>query len=545
MGAVAFAMACQAEPSATAPPGSDDGTTRATDPMSLDGSGSSSDGTAGRASTAGTTTATEDSGDPSGPPPEPTPLPQPEPGLFADVTDAAGIVAPHVAGGGITGQAWGDYDRDGDLDLFVTGGLGPNRLFRNRGDATFESVRLGPDAALPGPAKAGVVWADYDNDGWLDLYVAKQGPNVMLHNEQGRGLVAVDVGVEDPGHGRSAAWGDYDGDGRLDLYLVNGGDDHDRLYHGEPDGTFSDRSDAVALTYAKPGYAATWFDYDDDGDLDLYVVNDHLTGNDLWRNDGPQGATGWNLRNVSGATGAGLAANAMGTAVGDYDQDGDLDVFSSDIHHTNLLRNDLDQGLPGFTEVAAEVAVDHASINWGAAWVDVDLDGWLDLYLATQNPQPIELTNRLFRNLGGTFEDISPDCGCADPGFTTGVAAADYDGDGAVDLLIGNYGDGYRLLHNEQGLRRGHHWLMVELVGAPPINRDAIGAKVSVYTDDGRIRVAERRSGSSLGAGDMLPLHFGLGQAAVQEVRVRWPDGTHSRHLDVPTDATWQVTSAR
>ncbi len=474
-------------------------------------------------------------------PPEPAVPPLPRPGTFADVTEAAGIEAPHVPGGNITGQAWGDYDRDGDLDLFVTGGLGENRLLRNRGDGTFETVALPHHAAMPGPGKAGVTWADYDNDGWLDLYVTVLGPNVLLHNEQGRGWVAADAGVDDAQHGRSAAWGDYDGDGWLDLYLVNGGDDHDRLFNGEPGGTFSDRSERVALRLAKPGYAATWLDYDDDGDLDLYVVNDHLTGNDLWRNDGP-GPDGWQLTNVSHLTGAGLAANAMGTAVGDYDRDGDLDVFSSDIHRTNLLRNETGQGGIGFTEVAARVGVDHGSINWGAAWIDVDLDGWQDLYLATQDPQPMALTNRLYRNLGGTFEDISDDCGCADPRFTTGVAAADYDGDGAIDLVIGNYGTGYRLLHNERVLDTGHHWLVVDLTGAPPINRDAIGAKVSVHTSDGQVHVAERRSGSSLGAGDMLPLHFGLGTATVDEIRVRWPNGTHTRHVEVPTDARWHAT---
>lgn len=521
------------------------------------GSTSAPDGSTTHEPTTGDTTTAEP---PDAPPHHPIP-----PGMFADVTDEIGIVAPHVAGGGITGQAWGDYDRDGDLDLFLSGGKAENRLFRNRGNGSFARVPLAPEVALPGPSKAGVTWADYDDDGWLDLYLAVLGPNVLYHNVpddsggSGRMLVPIAAGVEHDGHGRNAAWGDYDRDGRLDLYVVNGGSHLDALYHGEPDGWFTDESELVALPAPKPGYAATWTDYDDDGDLDLYVVSDHHTVNDLWRNDGPEqggpdpGGGGWRFTNVSEESGAGLSADAMGIAVGDYDEDGDLDLFTSDIHRTNLLRNNLYDGLraPGrglgiadFTEVAAEVGVNHDSSNWGAVWLDADLDGWLDLYLATQNSSPPELTNRLFRNRGdGTFEDASAGCGCADPSFTTGVAAADYDSDGAVDLVVGNYGEGYRLYRNQlDPAAAGLHYLVVELVGGGPVDRDALGTRVTVTTSDGRRRVAERRSGSSLGAGDMLPLHFGLGSATVHEVEIRWLDGTVTRHRDVPTDAVWQAT---
>jgi enediyne biosynthesis protein E4 len=488
-------------------------------------------------------------GDPTTAEPPDTPTHPIPPGMFADVTDEVGLVAPHVAGGGITGQAWGDFDRDGWLDLFVSGGKDENRLFRNRGNGTFVRVPLAPEVALPGPSKAGVTWADYDGDGWLDLYLAVLGPNVLFRNEPdgsggaGRVLVPVEAGVEHDGHGRASAWGDYDGDGRLDLYVVNGGSHFDALYHGEPDGRFSDASQLVALPTAKPGYAATWTDYDDDGDVDLYVVSDHHAGNDLWRNDGPDPGGGWRFTNVSAESGAGLLVDAMGIAVGDYDEDGDLDLFTSDIDRTNLLRNDLDLGIAGFTEVAEQAGVSHDSANWGASWLDADLDGWLDLYLATQNAGPPERTNRLFRNLGdGTFEDVSAACGCADPSFTTGVAAADYDGDGAVDLLVGDYGEGYRLYRNRlDPAAAGHHFLVVELVGSGSVNRDGLGARVTVTTSDGRRRVAERRSGSSLGAGDMLPLHFGLGRATVEAVEIRWPDGTVTRYRNVPTDTAWEA----
>lgn len=503
-------------------------------------------------------TTQEPTGDATTSAPDDAPTHPIPPGMFADVTDEVGLAAPHVPGGGITGQAWGDYDRDGDLDLFLSGGKAENQLLRNRGNGTFARVPLPPEVARPGPSKAGVTWADYDGDGWLDLYLAVLGPNVLFHNvpdpsgTPGRALVPVEAGVEHDGHGRNAAWGDYDRDGRLDLYVVNGGSYVDALYHGEPDGWFTDRSELVALPAPKPGYAATWTDYDDDGDLDLYVVSDHHTVNDLWRNDGPEqgGPDGgaWRFTNVSEQSGAGLSADAMGIAVGDYDEDGDLDLFTSDIHRTNLLRNDLyggpSRGPAHFTEVAAAAGVNHDSSNWGAVWLDADLDGWLDLYLATQNSSPPERTNRLFRNRGdGTFDDVSAGCGCADPSFTTGVAAADYDSDGALDLVVGNYGEGYRLYRNQlDPAAAGLHWLVVELVGGGPVDRDALGTRVTVISSDGRRRVAERRSGSSLGSGDMLPLHFGLGTATVREVEIRWLDGTVTRHRDVPTDGVWQAT---
>jgi enediyne biosynthesis protein E4 len=523
----------------TAPPptsgtGADTTSTPSTSTTTLDPSTSTTTFTA---TTDPTTTTTDPDSTTADPPAPDTP--------FVDVTESIGIVAPHVGGGSTTGQAFGDFDRDGHLDLFLTGGIGPNHLYRNLGDGTFASVPLLPGAALPGPAKGGATWADYDNDGWLDLYLAVLGPNVLLRNEGGT-LTPVVAGVEHPGESRHSAWADYDGDGRLDLYVINASEP-DALYHAEENGTFTDVSALVALPAGKPAFAAVWTDYDDDGDPDLYVANDYQTGNDLWRNDGPDPVSGWRFTNVSAETGAGLLVYGMGIAVGDYDEDLDLDLFVTDIDRTNLLRNELDPALPDapvtFTEVAAMAGVCHPSVNWGASFLDHDLDGWLDLYLATLHPGPPELTNRLFRNLGdGTFADVSAGCGCDDAGWTWGVAAGDYDADGAVDLVIGNRAAGYRVLRNALGPRPGHHFLTVELEGAPPINRDAIGAHVTVHTTDGRHLLAERKSGSSLGAGDMLPLHFGLGPALVDHVTIRWPDGTTTLHEGVPTDTTWHAT---
>jgi len=286
--------------------------------------------------------------------------------IFRDVSAEAGISATHRAiwddeeamqGYLAIGQAWGDYDRDGWLDLFVTGNLAPNLLYRNEGDGTFAvSPHSGP-LSLPDVPSGGATWADYDNDGWLDLYIVNDGANRLFHNDGGAGFsdVTTLAGVGDIGKGTSAAWGDYDNDGRLDLYLTNWscypecdpvdfGAQGDRLYHNNGDGSFTDVT--LTLDYAftlGAGFAPAFLDYDGDGDQDIYVVNDKLQnaiGNVLWRNDGA-GCGHWCWTNASSESNADLLINGMGFDAGDYDNDGDLDLYITDMVYTMyLLRND-------------------------------------------------------------------------------------------------------------------------------------------------------------------------------------------------------------
>ncbi|MCA9705680.1 MAG: CRTAC1 family protein [Myxococcales bacterium] len=269
------------------------------------------------------------------------------------------------------------------------------------------------------------------------------------------------------------------------------------------------------------------------------MVNDHVQGNDLFRNDGP-GCGGWCFPNVRDKTGTGIDINGMGQAVGDYDNDGDLDLVFSDIFHTHLLQSLTAQGMPKFQEI--DVGLDFPAISWGTVFVDYDNDGWLDVYLATQDDEP-ELSNRLFRNRGdGTFEDVTEHSGAANNGFTYGVGYADYDHDGFVDLVVGNRGDRYYLYHNTTTTGPGHHWVTFVLEGGGPINRDAIGARIEVTDSAGVTRMAEVRSGSTMGGGNSMRLHFGLGTAHVAEVRVLWPDGTERLVAGVPTDALVTVS---
>jgi hypothetical protein len=395
------------------------------------------------------------------------------------------------------------------------------------------------------------VFGDYDNDGWPDLYVVNQGANTLFHNDGGAGFTDVTAlaNIGDEGKGSSASWGDFDEDGLLDLYVANFNCadcpnlDRDVLYRNLGDGTFEDVSewlDGLGDDPVESTFVGSFVDYDNDGDLDIYVVIDHEVGNKLYRNDGA-GCGGWCLTDVAETAGATGPVDGMGLAIGDYDNDGDLDLYFSDaVPAAMLLQNQTAQGSPTFVDVTSAAGLELASIGWGTVFFDYDNDGWLDLYLAT-TPSVPGLTNRLYRNLGdGTFADVSDGSGADDPGPTLGVASADYDRDGWVDLVIGNTSDRYALYRN-LGHDDSHNWLAVRLEGLGSSNRDGIGGRVSLETSGGRTLMQEVKSGSSLGAGNEILVHFGLGIDDVSTATIVWPDGQVETFDEVAVNQLWTV----
>ena len=480
---------------------------------------------------------------------------------YEEVTVAAGIAGPRAGNEKITGQAWGDYDRDGWVDLYLTDfGFplkpGPNRLLRNNGDGTFSPSLLAEQLALADVRSSSAVWADYNNDGWLDLYVVNWGANQLFRNEAGQGFtdVTAEAGVGDMTNGKSASWGDYDEDGFLDLYVANWSctpncgrpseGDKDNLYHNNGDGTFTDVADLLSHQTWGAGFIAGFVDFDDDGDLDIYLVNDEFlnpVGNALWRNDGA-GCDGWCFTDVSQAAGADQRVMGMGLAVGDPDNDLDFDFYFSNVGPMTLLVN---QGDGKFVDKAEDAGVRLSeAIGWGSVFLDYDNDGRQDLYLA----QMVETDggvgiNPLFHNNGdGTFTNLAENSGAGDPGKTIGVSTADYDRDGYVDLIIGNYDEGYKLFRNTLGDQgAGGNWLAVRPAGAGAINRDAIGAKVYVTADDGRVQVQQLMTGTGLGGNSDLELHFGLGAANVDSLRIVWPDGTEQTVAGLKTNARYSL----
>ena len=520
--------------------------------------------------------------------------------LFRDVSAQAGITATHSAiwredlpvpydGGYLAaGSAWADYDKDGWVDLFVTGNLDPNALYRNNGDGSFSLSAFSDALSLPDTPSGGAVWADYDNDGWRDLYVLNNGPNRLFRNLAGAGFedVTVKAGVGDIGKGTSAAWGDYDEDGHLDLYVTNWScypecelldfsRSRDALYRGNGDGSFTDVSGLLGFEpLLGAGFAVSWLDYDGDRDLDLYVVNDkavNAVGNVLWRNDGA-GCASWCFTDASALSGADTVVHGMGLASGDYDNDGDLDLyFSNMIGAMVLLENLGDGAFENSTEYAGVGYRTGAAVGWGTAFFDYDNDGWLDLFLAStgatavssksgdqlENPDqlyglPAEYgpggmhyvyPDMLYHNQrNGSFKAIDRSRFSDRSAATMGFSTADYDRDGRVDFALTWWNEAHGLFQNTSHNGKRNNWIAIELEGGGEIDRDAIGTRVRVVADDGLSQWRELKSGSSLGAGNELALHFGLGDAAITRVIVSWLNGEFHEYTNVPLNRRCRIT---
>ena len=508
---------------------------------------------------------------------------------FIDVTAGSGIDFTHVSGdehqrfiietmGG--GAAFLDYDADGYLDLYlvngVRGGEAPpesrSRLYRNEpggpggrrfADVTAESGTGGRGWGM------GCAVADYDNDGDVDLYVTYWGANRLYRNRGGGGFEeqAAAAGVADESWGTSAAFGDLDADGFLDLYVANYLEfdledppnegrpctgykglegfcgpmgipgQPDLLYRNLGDGGFEDITAATGIgRHRLPALGVAFADYDDDGDQDVYVANDSEP-NLLWRNDG-----GWVLRETAALAGAayseeGRSQAGMGVDFGDWDNDGDLDLFvtnfSDDVN--TLYRNLGDGTFDDATAAAGLTGSVRPLLGWSTALFDADNDGWQDLFVANGHLYPqLEIhptglrypqRNLFYWNQGGYFREAGTESGAAmaETRVSRGAAFGDYDNDGDVDLLVVNLNERPTLLRNEGG--NANAWLGLELEGGAS-NRDGIGARVRV-TAGGRTQVQEVRRGYGYQSQSDPRLLFGLGSAQqVERVHVTWPSGS-------------------
>ena len=487
------------------------------------------------------------------------------------------------------GAAAGDYNGDGLLDIYVTNSAGSNGLYRNNGDGTFTDVAAGAGVADPTGRGNAAGWGDYDNDGDLDLFVANYGSSKLFSNG-GDGTfadVTAAAGVGDPdGEYRTmgVAWGDYDRDGRIDLLVVRHVSEADHevfktrqfasavrslaLFHNDGDGAFTNVTHLLGDATAYPsnvkgaGFRPTFMDYDNDGDQDIYVVNDFGRENHpnvLWRNDGADAGGGWRFTDVSEAAGVNLATFGMGLAVGDHDNDGDLDFYVTDCGDSDFLVN---RGDGTFVEVTPRTGTARGSIaenfpvdlsfGWGAAFVDVDNDGLLDLYyVAGQMDTDVNINrahqpNALFYNQGdGTFVDISETAGADDPRGGRDVVPGDFNNDGLPDLFVVNMGtaDGApgvaSLYLNESDST--HHWLSIKLVGTTS-NRDGLGARINV-TAGGRTQIREMGVSQGHNSHSVTPVYFGLGEATRAElVEVRWPSGEVQTLSEVAADQLLTLT---
>ncbi|HZT30838.1 MAG TPA: CRTAC1 family protein [Bryobacteraceae bacterium] len=495
------------------------------------------------------------------------------------------------------GCAFLDYNRDGKLDIllvrgttlegFARGGDPVVSLYENQGGGTFRDVSAKAGLEAARGWGMGVTVADYDNDGWPDFLVTGLGRNFLFHNE-GNGAfreTARAAGLDRQGvWSTGAAFGDLDLDGKLDVYIAayvhvdprhlpargSGANclykgtgvfcgprglapEPHALFHNLGNGKFEDitRSSGIAAS-APPFYGLqpVIADFDGDGLPDIFVANDS-TPNYLFHNAG-------GLRFQEIGLPAGVAVNmdgreqaSMGVDVGDYDNDGRLDLivteFSEDTN--SLYRN---RGDGTFEDASWQSRIGPPSwlfLKWGVKFFDFDNDGRLDVIVANGHVYPEAdrfpggSTYRqrllLHHNLGnGVFAEIGSSIpAIAQPGTARGLAVGDYDGDGAVDVLINQQDAAPRLLHNEA---RGNHWLNVQLTGRVS-NRDGVGAVVTVVTAAGR-QTAVRLAGDSYLSSSDPRLHFGLGQeAAAKEVRILWPGGRPQLFSNVKADRVLQA----
>ncbi|MEW5985060.1 MAG: CRTAC1 family protein [Chloroflexota bacterium] len=480
--------------------------------------------------------------------------------IYVDVTGPAGVGNPHILDDQIclpgavprmgSGAAWADYDNDGDVDIFVTSQSGGNHLYRNDGDTDNDGVSNFADEAAargvqaPDDVNLAAVFIDYDNDGDQDLYVTGHGGNTLYQNRLAPtgnvdfADVTAAAGLGDGGRALTAAWADFNQDGYLDLYLAKhvycptDQRQQDRLFRSNGDGTFTDVTDWLCPNGVAPcdqvmglGFTAGWLDYDNDADLDLYLVNDNIYNdyyhNVLWRNDGPDGNGGWLFSDVSAASHTDFSLNGMGLGVGDYDNDGWLDLAFSNIGPAVLLHNN---GDATFSDVSSSTIISQTtagSITWATAFFDHDNDGWLDLFFAAGRFNPSNAPDVFLANKGdGSFRNHSAASGLNDGGRARNTAIADFDQDGFVDVFIGNYGQLPALLHNEGN---DNHWLVVTVQGTAS-NRDGIGTRLWLKAG-GVTQMREISTGSTAGGGDYRAVYFGLGSHTTGRLEVQWPNG--------------------
>jgi tetratricopeptide (TPR) repeat protein len=527
----------------------------------------------------------------------------PEP-RFTDVTKAAGLASFRQFQGARTSQlpedmgsgaAWGDFDNDGLDDLFVVSGggplgvpasqLAPSVLYRNLGDGRFEKVEDFPDLRIHG---MGAAWGDYNNDGWLDLVVTGYDTIILFRNE--RGHLVRDKSFPSPKNfWAGASWGDYNRDGYLDLYVcgyvkykpgerdasanstqfglevpftlnpASYEPERNLLFRNNGNGTFTEV--AQELGVANPegrSLSALWHDFDGDGWPDLYVAND-ISENKLYLNHQgtfvDAGRSAW-VEEYRGS---------MGLAAADFDRDGDDDLFISHwIAQSFALYQSLlseQKGMANaaelhFTDVAANMGIGQPSmqaIGWGTSFVDFDSDGWPDLMVANgstfeqKETSPRHLTpmpSFMFWNAQANFfYDLAPwNRSLSQPHVSRGLAVADFNNDGAMDVAIVDQGEGVRLLRND--IPQGN-WAEFRLHSrVPPTGAPlGLGDGATVIAWTGKVPIRRTVSSSSYLSQDSHRVHIGLGAATkIDRLEVHWLRGRAETWTNLAANHIWEIT---
>jgi uncharacterized repeat protein (TIGR01451 family) len=476
---------------------------------------------------------------------------------FADVSASSGAGVVHnVSGTGTqqqkmtSGVACGDYNNDGWIDLYHLGGnVGSNYLLRNNGNGTFSNVASAAGVALPGTWGAGATFADWNGDGWLDLFVGSIAPSkyAMFEND-GDGTftdVTDSTGVVFALDTMCSSFGDIDNDGDLDMVLSHWGEGQSPKHFWRNDGNdaFSTNFAAVDTLVgylnfrghpADNTFTYNFADLDSDGWMDFVCASDFVTSH-VYMNDGD--GTFTDVTNTSVID----DDNGMGSCVADYDKDGDLDWFVSSIMNSVAMTKDGNRMYRNLGDGTFEDATDHANVRdgqwgWGATFQDFNNDSWLDIFHTNgwQIPQYNLDASVLFVSDGdATFTEMGAALGVADTDQGRGTACFDYDRDGDIDIFVANCDQPARLYRNDGG--NAANWLDVKLVGPSP-NTEQIGARITAKIP-GSSQLWEMRAGNNFQSQDPAEAHFGLGVATeVDSLVIRWTDGSVTTLLDVPAN---------
>lgn len=466
---------------------------------------------------------------------------------------------PVTDDGSSRGVAWADYDRDGYPDLYVANTMNnSNYVYRNNGDRNFTQVTEDP-ISYSGNWSESVHWVDVDNDRDLDLFVTNQwdGPNqLFLNNGDGEFSDSADTGdlASGPSNSPGACWADYDLDGFMDVYVVTRDDGDDALFNNNGDGTFSRVMSGNISSNGGDGRSCAWGDVDGDRFPDLYVGNfivrrgDQVSKARNFFYSNNRDGTFTEVTEGSHVTDPGVT---YGVSFTDYDYDEDLDLFVTNIASSDaniLYKND---GNGGFTKAALTISTELNRPSKGHTWGDFDNDGYLDLFVAngTMNIEPERVRNQLYlNNQQGDFTEITDWPIVTKEGTSAGTAWADYDRDGDLDLFVANWArnnEDNEFYRNDITENKDRNWIALHLVGTRS-NTFGIGAKVRLKaTVSGRSLWQTRWHWLDTGYGSQNePLvHFGLGDAlAADSLEIQWPSGTVDHYGNLAANRYYRAT---